>query len=407
MKKRLIAIVGGVTAVLVVGGLLVGLSPLGRSGNAAAETQPDNSAPAEGSKKQVPVVLTPARSLVFEQRVVVSGSVSAERYAMVSARIPGTLDAIFVDEGDRVEAGKSRLFQTDSLKLTKALAIAKQNLSVAEFAVKEKQALLEKDLVGREQVGNDVKRYRELAGRNAIAAQVLEQQEARYKQCDADVKHTETLIALAKAQLEQARLTLLIAEKDLGDSLVLAPISGRVSQRLREPGEMAAAGTPVLRIEDTSVLEISVFLPEEFYARVKTEQTQMRVRVGNTDLGKRPVSYKSPTVHPKMRTFEVKGLVKSPGEGIVPGCLAEVTIVTDSRPGVGVPAGALQTRGDSTVLFVVDDGKARMIPVQVGRQMEGWREILDGVSAGAAIVSMGQTLVEDGTPVSIVKEDVQ
>ena len=61
---------------------------------------------------------------------------------MVSARIPGTLDEVLVDEGDRVEAGKTKLFQTDSLKLTKAEAIAKRALEVAEASVEEKLALL-------------------------------------------------------------------------------------------------------------------------------------------------------------------------------------------------------------------------------------------------------------------------
>ena len=70
----------------------------------------------------------------------------------------------------------------------------------------------------------------------------------------------QALIDLANAQLEQARLALTIAEKDLADSLVFAPINGWISERFCEPGEMAAPGTPVLRIEDLSVLEVSVFL---------------------------------------------------------------------------------------------------------------------------------------------------
>jgi multidrug efflux pump subunit AcrA (membrane-fusion protein) len=67
----------------------------------------------------------------------------------------------------------------------------------------------------------------------------------------------------------------------------------------------------------------------------------------------------------------------------------------------------VQTRGGRSVLFAVAGGKAKMVPVKIGRQMEGWREVLDGLSPGAAVVSMGQTLVDDGTPVSIVKEDAQ
>ena len=193
---------------------------------AAASPGEDDAAASEPAEKQIPVVLTPAKRMTFEERVVVSGSVDAKRYALVSARIPGTLDAVYVDEGDRVEAGKTRLFQTDSLKLTKAVAIATQDLTVAQCSVKEKQAMLEKDLASEAQAANDVKRYQELIRRDALAVQVLEQQEAKCKECAADVKHTEALVDLANAQLEQARLNVTIAKKDLDDSLARVPDLG-------------------------------------------------------------------------------------------------------------------------------------------------------------------------------------
>ena len=88
-------------------------------------------------------------------------------------------------------AGETKLFQTDSLKLTKAVAIARQDLMVSQCSVEEKQALLEKDVAACAQAQNDMRRYRELHVRNAIATQVFEKQEVQCKQCDADVKHTE------------------------------------------------------------------------------------------------------------------------------------------------------------------------------------------------------------------------
>jgi len=360
---------------------------------------------AEQVGQRVPVVLSPARAMTFEDAVVVSGSVQAKNYALVSARMPGPLDAIYVDEGDRVEAGRTQLFQTDSLKLTKALALARQALTVAECSVAEARARLEQALADKEQAERDLKRYQELARDNAVPIQLLEKQETGYKQAVAAVKDVEALIALREAQLEQARLSLAIAQKDLADSLVVAPISGRVSQRFKEPGEMAAAGTPVLKIEDLSVLEVSVFLPAEYYTRVLPGQTQMRVQVGGIDLGTRPVSYKSPTVNRRLRTFEVKGLAESPPPGVAPGCLARVAVVMDSRSGVGIPTAAIVRRGGHFVVFLVDGEKARMVQVKPGLETGGWTEILQAdLPAGTPVVTMGQQLVEDGTPVSIVEE---
>lgn len=361
--------------------------------------QPDN---------RVPVVLTPAKVMSFEDSVVVSGSVLAKNYALVSARIPGSLDAVYVDEGDRVEANTTKLFQTDSLKLTKAVAVAQQAVTVAECSLEERRARLEQALAEKEQAERDMKRYQSLVRDNAISRQVLEKQETGFRQAKAAIKDVEALIALAGAQLEQARLSLSIAEKDLADSSVVAPISGRVSRRFKEPGEMAAPGTPVIKIEDVSVLEISVFLPAEHYARVVPGETQMRIEVNGIDVGVRPVAYQSPTVDPKYRTFEVKGLVESPPAGVAPGCLAEVAIVMNSQTGIGVPTVAIRRRGGRSVVFVVDGEQARMVEVKTGLEANGWTQLLDdNLAEGTPVLSMGQHLVEDGTPVSLAQESSQ
>lgn len=362
----------------------------------------------EPAIKRVPVVLTAAREMTFERAVVVSGNVQAKNYALISARMPGAVDTIFVDRGDAVQAGQTKLFQSDALKLTKAVAIARQGLQVAELSVEEKEANLEQVQAGREQAESDAQRYRALVLDHAIPKQLHDQHETRLKQACALVRHGEALLALDKSRLEQARLQVTMAEKDLADSLVIAPISGRISQRFLEPGEMAAPGTPVLKIEDPSLLEVSVFLPEEHYARVAPGQTQVRISVAGIDAGVRPVTYKSPTVNPKLRTFEIKGLIESPPVGIAPGCLAEVVVVLESHQGLGIPTPAIQQRGGRSVVFVVEQDRAHLKPVQPGLSMNVWTEIeARDLASGGAVVTMGQQLLDEGTPVVRVEEAAQ
>ncbi len=399
--KTLTKTVMAVAGIGVLTALGIGVHSIWPAGHATA-----NNGTADMDRgKRIPVVLTPAQEITFESAVVVAGNVLAKNGALVSARIPGPLDEIYVDEGDAVQAGETRLFQTDALKLTKAVAMARQGLQVAELAVREKAANLERMQASLEQAQVDLDRYRILIQDRAIPKQVFDQQETGWKLAAAGVRHAQALLDLDKKKLEQAHLSLAIAEKDLADSLVVAPISGRVSQRFMEPGEMAGAGTPVVKIEDLSVLEVSVFLPAEVYARVTPKKTQMRIQVGGADLGVRPVAYKSPTVNPKLRTFEVKSLVESPPTGVAPGCLAQVTVVLDGRSGVGIPAAAVQQRGGQSVVFRVEGDQARMVTVKAGRDMNGWTEILEGdLPAGVPVVTMGQQLLSDGTLVSVVQE---
>lgn len=377
-----------------------------RNGKAASLDDESASPQIEETIRRASVITTPAMQMDFRDELSLSGEVEAHNYALVSARIPGTLDAIFVDEGMWLEAGKTRLFQTDSLKLTKSVEIARGQLAVAECTVREKQASLEIVQADHHKAELDYHRFRRLFEEGEVVSRdAFEEKESNFLQLKASLKHAQALVELSEREKDQSASQLAIAQKDLRDSVVLAPISGVVSQRYREPGEMAAVGTAILKIEDPSLLEVSAYLPEEYYGRVEVNRTRMRARVSGETLEALPVIYKSPTVDSTLRTFEVKCLVKAPPTGVVPGAIAEITIVFNHAEGLGVPAGAVQQRGDRSVIFVLDGDKARMLPVRTGRETDGWVEILDGsLEKDVAVITVGQYFINEGSSVSIVKE---
>jgi len=238
-----------------------------------------------------------------------------------------------------------------------------------------------------------------------VTKNALEVQESRFLQVEAALKHAKASVELAVNQREKARSRVAIAEKDLQDSLVTAPLSGVVSQRMREPGEMAEAGTPVLRIEDPTLLEVSAYLPSDAYASVTPGETEMRVHVGAADLGVYKVSYKSPTADQKLRTFEVKCLIANPPADVVPGLMVDVAVIAVRREGLGVPFVAVQRRNDKDVVFVVTNGTARAATLVQGLETDGWVEVTQSeLKAGDAIVFRGQQLIDDGAAVDVLGE---
>jgi hypothetical protein len=119
------------------------------------------------------------------------------------------------------------------------------------------------------------------------------------------------------------------------------------------------------------------------------------------DLGTAKVTYKSPAINPKLRAFEIRCALDSLPEGVSTGAIADIAVVFERREGLAVPTPALVQRGGQSLLFSVDGDKARAHKVAVGLANEGWSEVLpaDGLAAGVPVVTMGQTLVEDGTSV--------
>ena len=366
---------------------------------------------AERSAREVPVSLGQARSMVFERKLPLSGAVEARDFALVSPRVGGPLEKVFAREGDVVTAGKTKLFQTDSLKLTKAVEIARQVLAVAKCAVREKQANAESIDADRRKARLDFDRAKRLVGDRVISKSEYDEKEQEFLAEQARLKHAKALVDLAREQAKQAELSLAVAEKDLRDSLVLAPIDGVVAERFREPGEMGVVGGAVVRIENPKVLEVSAYAPEEYYGDIEVGKTPLRVRVGRLDLGRSKVSYKSPTVSSDLRTFEIKCVIEAPPRGVAPGRIAHVEAILGERKGVGAPRDSVERRGGKAVVFTVRDGKAKAVVVVPGIENDGWVEMRspDGkarsaLTPGAPVIVEGQDFVEDGTPVSVVRE---
>lgn len=363
-------------------------------------------AASQASTKQTSVAVTLAKKIPFEEVVETSGNVETKNYALVSARTSGTIDEIYVREGDRVTGGKTRLFQIDKVKATQDVEIAKDAVSVADAGLKARKATVARVQADFEKAEIDYERYKRLyKDDEAVTQNAFEAQESRFKQLKAALDEAKAAAELSQSQLEQAQSSLIIKSKDLADSLVMAPISGYISIRYREPGEMAGAGTPLVRIDDTSTLEISAYLPAEYYARVSTGTSKMNVSVDGIDVGELPVSYRSPTIDNKLRNFEVKSILKDPREGITSGAMAKIRVVMDRRDAVGVPRQAIIKRADGSVVFVAEGAKAKMIQIEKGLETDGWVEIKsDKVKEGQSVISMGQDRLKDGESISITKE---
>lgn len=386
---------------LIVAGLIVAGVFLIRNGEEPADVDITT----DRQSQLMPVVVTNPVRRTFERLIVTQGNVEAKNVAMVSPRIPGTLEKIFIDEGDSVVAGLTKLFQTDAVKLQQNVTIREHELAVARCALKQAQAGLEKVTADFEKAELDYKRFERLLEKEATTQDLFEQQQSNYKQLAASKKVSQAQVELAFEHVRQAEAALVIAEKDLADTTVMAPISGVVSMRMAEPGEMGSPGVPVLRIEEPNLVEVSAFLPAAMYPAVVAGQTLMRVTVAGIDLPGRVISYKSPTIGPKLRTFEVKCLLENPPDGMAPGAMADIAVILASREGLGIPAVSVQQRGGQSVVFVIEGNTARKRNVRTGLENNGWIELLDGgVTESMQVVSMGQDMLDDGIAVSVQKE---
>jgi RND family efflux transporter MFP subunit len=358
-------------------------------------------------EKAMSVVVTAAKEMNFEECVETSGNLETREFSLVSARVPGIIDDIFVREGDRVIAGKTRLFQIDKVKSKQAIDIAREAVSVSEFRSRARLATVKRIEADLNKAEIDYERFKRLYHDDlAVTKNALESQESRYIQTKAALDEAKAMADLSEKELEQERGRLIMAQKDYENSMGISPISGYVSKRFKEPGEMVGAGTPIVEIDNLSVLEVSAYLPAAYYQKVVTGKTTMKVTVGTIQVGELPVIYKSPVIDSRLRNFEIKALIKDPQEGVTSGDIALINVILGAHEGTGVPREAVLKRLTGTNLFVAEKGIAKMVPVETGLENDGWIEIMSkDIKKGQSIVTMGQDRLSDGTAISILKEE--
>lgn len=382
--------------------LILAVLPLAQ-GCAPSEKAEAQSTDAE---RRFPVTVATVGEHAFEERITVQGTLVPKNYAMVAPRVDGVMTDMFVEDGQRVEAGKTPLFQIDKEVLTQAYEISLQDKAVAECARIDGEAQVKAAQAQYDKVKLDYDRFTRLIEQKAITQDAMEQMAAGFTVAQAQLERARTAVKLYTEQEKKAVAAVAISKRRLDDSLIYSPIDGFVSYRGKKVGEFAGAGVPIVRVADTSVLEVSAFLPGEYYPRVKSGESNLRVTVSGIEMGELPITYKSPEIQNQLRTFEVKCLIASPPEGVAPGAIAQIETVLETRTGIGVPQEVVQVRENKSMVFILDGDKAKTVEVHTGLSTDGWTEVLDSaLVAGDKVLTKGYNLVNDGTVVDVVGEE--
>ncbi|MEN6328565.1 MAG: efflux RND transporter periplasmic adaptor subunit [Syntrophomonas sp.] len=186
-----------------------------------------------------------------------AGEVEAGEEADISSKITARVANISFDIGSKVAKGDP-LIQLNTRDLEDQAAHANAVLAEAQAAMVGTQA-------GYAKAQNDHDRNQALFNAGAIAKSQLEQSLVELAAADSAFKS-------AQARVEQARATLLLASTQLGNGIITSPISGVISVKNINPGELAVAGAQLLTVVNTDGLIVNAYLPASLVSKVKAGQ---------------------------------------------------------------------------------------------------------------------------------------
>ena len=219
------------------------------------------------------------------------------------------------------------------------------------------------------------------------------------------LKHRSKLLAQPPAPLRAAVATAQTqvdqAQKAVSDTVVLSPISGFVSERNADVGEFISPNTPnakLATIVRTSTLRVKIDIPEQNVGKVATGQgISIQVTAYPDRKFAGTVVRIAPGLNPTTRVLNVEAEVQNVDGLLKPGQFATVRITQSKpEPAVMVPAVAVKTAGETNSVFVIKDGIAREVIVQLGLLENDMIQIKRGLVEGDTVAITNVNQLSDG-----------
>jgi membrane fusion protein, multidrug efflux system len=311
----------------------------------------------------IPVEIASAQMGMAQRSVTVSGTVEPIRQVGVNAQLAGALLGVFVEEGSQVREG-AILARIDARELEAQVASAQANLTVTRSTFERSEQLRDAQVITAAEYDRD------------LAAHLA-----------------------AEAQLRQLRTR-------LGFATIRSPISGVVTEKRVEAGDVVAPQTRLFTVADISTMVVRIPVSEMDVAQLTAGQS---VAVALDALGGQQVEGRIRRIFPAAdsisRLVPVEVALSGSGAQVArPGYLARVTAqLNGGREALLVPSSAVVGASGEASVFVVEDGRALRRRVTQGVTFQGQVEIISGLQAGSLVVVAGQNQLRDGMNVRVVQ----
>lgn len=314
---------------------------------------------------------------VLAHRIPVSGSLSAQRSAIVKAKVAAELQRLQVREGEQVKAGQvigtldPQEFDTRLQQARQQAASAKAQWQIAQQNLDNNQALVQQGFISR----------------NAL---------------DTSTSNA----AATRATYEAAQAAVELARKAREDSVVRAPISGLVSQRFVQAGERVAVDGRIVEIVDLSSLELQAPLSAQDVTQVRIGQTASLRVDGLAEAIPARIARINPSATPDTRAVMVY-LALPAHPALRQGLFAQGVITLAEHDALSLPQSAVAREGGRDQALLVRNGKVTRVDIQLGAHRgqgpdgQVLQEVTQGLQAGDRVLRHAAGTVRDGQAVQL------
>ena len=357
------------------------------SSSTTAEAAPESTAP-EATIVDVPVVTATVGSV--ESTLEISGTLAPRSRVAVKAKLPGTIDRMFVDIGDAVSIGQTiatidrREIDAQVDAAVAAVAVAKASLDTAEAGLAS--AVLEHD------------RAKNLFDKGALPRQRLDAADTSNRAAVAQRD-------LANANLAQANAALRRAREVQSNATVTSPVNGFVVERNYDSGS-TPGDKPIVVVADLREMKLEAGVSELEAGRLRVGMkavVAVQAKPGQTFAGQ--LAAIAPEVDERNRHFKIDVRVPSDGRTLLSGMYATAHIAEAAASNVIlIPKEAVATRDGKRIVQKVQGDTVTTVEIKEGLTDGSRVQIVKGLSAGDTVLADARKQIASGTKVRGIAE---
>jgi RND family efflux transporter MFP subunit len=332
-----------------------------------------------GRKLEYPVQVAPLQKRHVQYAVTAPGALDAFQQVQITARVAGAVDRVAFVEGQNVKDGDI-LATIESDRYQVAVDQAKAQVSKSQATQKSQEAQLQR------------RTATQTTNPGLIPGEEIEQHE--------------TAVETAKADVLAAQQQLRVAQLNLRDSMVRAPIAGVVQTRTVQTGQYLQPGAVLATIIQRDPLLLRFSVSEQDAPRLKTGMQATLMLRESSHTYTATISLVAGAADMQTRLVPVTAQVDETDHQywLRPGAFCEVSVpIGDARDAIVVPTMSVQPTEKGNVVYVIDDkNQAHAKVVELGMHTpDGNVEVTRGVNEGEQVVVRGIEPLTDGAPVKI------
>ncbi|WP_271812624.1 efflux RND transporter periplasmic adaptor subunit [Clostridium beijerinckii] len=347
-------------------------------------------------------------------------TLEAYQQGIVTSKIAAKVVNVSVENGQYVNAGDTIATLDDqdiqnSIKTAQAqVQVSEQQVNSTQQQLNSSQVTLQKLQILMDDAQRNYDRQKTLFDGGAISKTDLESAEkalntskADYSSGLASIESAKASIESSKASLEAQKVNLQKAQNDLANTVIKAPISGVISDKALNVGQMASQGAALAKVNDISSVYATIQVPQEKITGVKIGQAATITVDGNDKTYDGTIEAMDSAADATTRVFNCKVKIDNGDKSLLPGIFGKVQLISEEKAQViTVPISALAGNEGDYSVFINDNGIAKKQKITIGETNGNNVEITDGIKEGDQVICTNISTLQEGSEVdAIIKDD--